>query len=195
MAVRNLSRGVDVVRHLEVAHAVRDRMRGLLGRDHLEPERALWIQPCKSIHTFGMRFAIDAAFLDREGRVLRTYEALSPSRMTRVVWRAQGVLELASGVLNASGTRVGDLLDLGTWAACGDRGRDQARAPAPEVTRLNPSLRRVALPVDPAGIPEDLARSREASVEVLRFLLFSLDPSNRVPVYPSPLGRVGRPIR
>lgn len=195
MSVRNLSRGVDLVRHLEVAHSVRDRMRGLLGRDHLEPDRALWIQPCKSIHTFGMRFTIDAAFLDRDGRVLRTYPALGPSRMTRVVWRAVGVLELASGVLEASGTRAGDLLDLGTWAACGDLRRDQAPAPAPGVTRLNPSLGRVALPVDPAGIPEDLARSREASVEVLRFLPFSLDPSRRVPVYPSPLGLVDRPIR
>lgn len=195
MSVRNLSRGVDVVRHLEVAHTVRDRMRGLLGRDHLEPDRALWLQPCKSIHTFGMRFAIDAAFLDRDGRVLRTYQTLGASRVTRVVWRAVGVLELASGVLEASGTRAGDLLDLGTWAACGDRRRDRAPAPAPGVTRLNPSLGRAALPVDPTGIPEDLARSREASVEVMRFLPFSLDPSRRVPVYPSPLGLVGRPIR
>ncbi len=195
MSVRNLSRGVEVARHLEVALTTRDRMRGLLGRDHLEPDRALWIRPCKSIHTFGMRFVIDAAFLDREGRVVRAYPALAPSRLTRVVWSAAGVLELAAGVLESTGTRVGDLLDLGPWVVRDGLSEPQRRSRASQVACLNPSLGRVRLPVDQTRNPEEFARSRGASVEVLRFLPFSLDPSPRVPVYPSPLELVGRPIR
>lgn len=195
MSVRNLSRGVEVARHLEVAATVQDRMRGLLGRDGLDPDCAMWIHPCKSIHTFGMRFTIDAAFLDGDGRVIRTYPSLVPSRLTRVVWRAAGVLELAAGVLEASGTRTGDLLDLGSWASCDAQQGEARSVPRQQVACLDPSIGRVGLRAVPTGNPEEFARSRGPSVEVLRFLPFSLDPSRRVPVYPSPLELVGRPIR
>lgn len=113
MTVRNLTRGTIVAERLEAALRTVDRMRGLLGRDDLDADDSLWIAPCASIHTIGMRFVIDAAFLDRQGRVLRLYRALGPRRVTRVVWGAKGVLELASGALDRSGTEVGDVLDLG----------------------------------------------------------------------------------
>ena len=41
-------------------------MRGLLGRDGLEPGDGLLITKTGSIHMFFMRFAIDAVFLDKE---------------------------------------------------------------------------------------------------------------------------------
>lgn len=58
-----------------------ERMRGLLGRDGL-PEGEVYLFPrCASVHTFGMRFAIDIAFLDRAGRVTRLRENVRPGRI------------------------------------------------------------------------------------------------------------------
>ncbi|MSO19466.1 MAG: DUF192 domain-containing protein [Acidobacteria bacterium] len=88
------------------------RRKGLLGRDHLEAGEGLWIVPTQAIHTFGMRFPIDAAFLDRQRRVKRVYHRLQPNRITRFVWGAYSVLELESGALLKAGTRVGDELEM-----------------------------------------------------------------------------------
>jgi len=58
-----------------------ERMQGLLFRKKLEPMQALWIEPCPSIHTIGMTYAIDVIFLDKHGLVLKVVENLAPLRM------------------------------------------------------------------------------------------------------------------
>lgn len=83
---------------LRIRHARRfwQRAIGLLGRRALAADEALLIRPCSSIHTFGMRFAIDVVFLDRAGVVLALHPALPPWRTARCRG-AQAVLELAAG--------------------------------------------------------------------------------------------------
>ena len=71
----------------EVAADRKTRRRGLLGRDGLEG--VLVIEPCRQVHTFGMRFSIDVAFCDRYGFVLYR-KTIARWRVTRFVWR--GVL-------------------------------------------------------------------------------------------------------
>jgi len=71
----------------------------------------LWLKPCRSVHTFFMRFAIDVAFLDGEGVVL-SKTTLSPWKMSRWEARAAGVLELPSGTLGRTRTDVGDRITL-----------------------------------------------------------------------------------
>ncbi len=88
------------------------RRKGLLGRDHLEAGEGLWIVPTQAIHTFGMRFPIDVAFLDRQRRVKRVYHCLKPNRITRFVWGAHSVLELESGALRKAGALIGDQLEM-----------------------------------------------------------------------------------
>ena len=73
-----------------------ERMRGLLWRPALAPGQGLLIAPCNSVHTFGMRYAIDVVFLDREGRVLKVHAALRPFRMA-MARGARQVIELAAG--------------------------------------------------------------------------------------------------
>lgn len=73
-----------------------ERMRGLLWRPALAPGQGLLIAPCNSVHTFGMRYAIDVVFLDREGRVLKVYPALKPLRMA-MARGARQVIEMAAG--------------------------------------------------------------------------------------------------
>ena len=87
------------------------RLRGLLGRRGLAPDEGLLLRPASSIHTFFMRFAIDAVFVDRDLVVVGTATRLRP-------WRAAGrrgskaVLELPAGALERVPVSVGDRLTL-----------------------------------------------------------------------------------
>jgi hypothetical protein len=87
-------------------------MRGLLGTDSLPAGSGLWLEPCRSIHTFFMRFPIDAVFVSTDLRVLRAYRNLPPFRLTPVVWGARSVLELPAGTLTAENLHEGDRLAL-----------------------------------------------------------------------------------
>jgi uncharacterized protein len=76
----------------------------LLGLALLDRERAgpgLLIPRCRSVHTFGMRFALDVAFLDRTGGVISRRSAVPPGRFA-VDRRAAAVLELpAAGTVGS----------------------------------------------------------------------------------------------
>ncbi|MCL2323956.1 MAG: DUF192 domain-containing protein [Actinomycetia bacterium] len=66
------------------------RMRGLLGGRN---EASLLIAPCRRIHTIGMRFAIDVAFIAPDGEVLRAIRGLRPGCLSRSCRKAAAVLE------------------------------------------------------------------------------------------------------
>jgi uncharacterized protein len=72
------------------------RARGLLGRDRLHPHEALWIRPCGSVHTVGMRYALDLVFIDFEQRVLSVKQHVEPLRFAGHV-RARSTIELLAG--------------------------------------------------------------------------------------------------
>jgi uncharacterized membrane protein (UPF0127 family) len=109
--LRNARHAGIVARTIETAFDSPTRNRGLLGRSGLADDHALILAPCSSIHTFFMQFAIDVAFVDREGGVLRVRQALGPWRI-QIALRAFAVVEFASGSLNRSDTRAGDRLYL-----------------------------------------------------------------------------------
>ncbi|MDI3297630.1 MAG: DUF192 domain-containing protein [Bacillota bacterium] len=101
---------------LEPAFSPWARARGLLGRDGLEPGRALWLRPCGSIHMIGMRFPIDVIWLDRGNRVLRMDRDVPPGiRGFRSCPGARSALELAAG--GADGIAPGDELVIDVSAA------------------------------------------------------------------------------
>lgn len=91
-----------------MAEGLGSRLKGLLGARGLGPGEGLWIRPCSSIHSFGMRFRFDALFLDSSLRVVGRYPSFGKNRLSRLHGRAQGVLELPEGTIEASGTEVGD---------------------------------------------------------------------------------------
>ena len=57
---------------IRVARSFLERARGLIGVKRLAPDEGLLIERCNCIHTFFMRFAIDATFLDKNGNVVKT---------------------------------------------------------------------------------------------------------------------------
>ena len=82
-----------------VARTLFERIRGLIGTKSLPEGEGMLILRCNSIHTFFMSFPIDAAFLDRDGNVVKTVRNIRPWRF--FVWgglRAVKVLETASAV-------------------------------------------------------------------------------------------------
>ena len=95
-----------------MARGVVARAVGLLGRRALQEGEALVFERCNSIHTVGMRFPIDAVFVDRSWRVVALRPGLVPGRVVLPVSGAWGVLELASGTVQQSGLQEGDQLDL-----------------------------------------------------------------------------------
>ena len=109
--LRNQRNGAVLADVVETAFERDARNRGLLGRDGLARGHVLVLAPCNSIHTFFMRFAIDVAFVDRDGQVLAVREALRPWRLALEL-RAFAVFELAAGALALTNTRRGDRLFL-----------------------------------------------------------------------------------
>jgi uncharacterized membrane protein (UPF0127 family) len=80
---------------IPVAKDFRTRLRGLALRDRDQAGPGLLIPRCASVHTFGMRFALDLYFLDDGGQVLAVRRRIPPGR---VVWcrGARKVLEIPS---------------------------------------------------------------------------------------------------
>ena len=101
--VRLLVEGRDAA-PLELATSNRQRRRGLLGRDGLDG--GLWLEPCRQVHTFRMRFAIDVAHLDRRGRVLAV-RSMPPGRMGPLLLRTRAILEAEAGSFERWGIAPG----------------------------------------------------------------------------------------
>lgn len=109
----NLSKGgIVIARRVLWATRSGERRKGLLGREQLDRDEGIYIAPTEWVHTFGMRFPIDVAFLSKDGVVLAINHSLRPNRFSKLSWRAQGALELASGCLKESGTDVGDRIEF-----------------------------------------------------------------------------------
>jgi uncharacterized membrane protein (UPF0127 family) len=104
-----LLRDGDVLAAIEVAESFGSRLKGLLGRDGIEG--ALLLQPAKTVHTIGMRFAIDVAHLDHDLVVLRTC-TMRRWRLGRVVMKAAAVLEAEAGPVAHWELKPGDQLEI-----------------------------------------------------------------------------------
>jgi uncharacterized membrane protein (UPF0127 family) len=82
------------------AETFRSRLMGLalVRPSELSTGYALLLDPCSSVHTFGMRFPIDVAFADADGVVLRVIRDVPPRRVRRCP-KAAVTLEAHAGEL------------------------------------------------------------------------------------------------
>lgn len=87
------------------------RLRGLLGRT-LQADGGMLLTPCSEIHTIGMRYPIDALYLDQQGRVLRIDASLKPGRILPRQSGARHVLELPDGSAKRRMLSAGDILEV-----------------------------------------------------------------------------------
>lgn len=86
-----------------------ERALGLIGLAPLPDAFALRITRCRAIHTFGLAYAIDAVFTDRDGRVLRCLRSLPPRRVA-LQPGAHAVWEMRAGLASVLGLEAGSTL-------------------------------------------------------------------------------------
>ena len=99
----------NVLASLEVAETRAAKTRGLLGRNGIDG--AMFFPKTKSVHTFGMRFGLDVAFLD-DGNTVMHVISLPPNRVSGFHLHASSVLEAEQGVFDHWGIKPGDILEI-----------------------------------------------------------------------------------
>lgn len=118
---RDLDGGLTVVE----ARTRKARRRGLSRLDSLPPDHGLLIRTV-SVHTFGMRFALDLIWLAKDGTVVRVDRDVPAARM-RTCLKARSVVETAAG-------RADAFLSAGVGTPSGEPSAQAAR-PSDEFER------------------------------------------------------------
>ena len=95
-----------------IARTFAARFSGLLTRKSLADDEGLLFVPGGSIHTLGMRFAIDIVFLSAQLDVLKVAACVPASRFVMAPPRTQFVLEVASRVAQTAGLTIGTTLQV-----------------------------------------------------------------------------------
>jgi uncharacterized membrane protein (UPF0127 family) len=110
----NRTRTTYLATDLIIARTHWSRFRGLMATDssRFTSGQGLWISPSHGIHTFAMRFPIDAVYLDRERIVIHIEEGLKPWRLAAVRVQAASVIEVPAGTVSETLTALGDQVDI-----------------------------------------------------------------------------------
>jgi uncharacterized membrane protein (UPF0127 family) len=98
-----------VLASVDVASKRTKKAKGLLGRETLEG--AFAIQNCRWVHTIGMRFAIDVAYVDASGVVIKI-STMRRHRLALPVPKGRMVLEARAGSFERWGLHVGDPVEI-----------------------------------------------------------------------------------
>jgi len=101
-----------VAQEVELADSFIKRFMGLMFRKSMPQNHGLLLNPCSEIHTFSMRFPIDAVFLDSKNEILKIEYAMVPNKIGKSVKNAKCVLELCAHTAEKYGLRAGDVLDI-----------------------------------------------------------------------------------
>lgn len=97
------------VESLEFASTAKERLRGMLFRDPDDVTRILI--PCHDIHTFGMRYPIDVAFISRDGHVLEVHRNVSTKKRIK---RKDASLVAERFSRSGEWLKEGDVIRIGT---------------------------------------------------------------------------------
>jgi uncharacterized membrane protein (UPF0127 family) len=114
IAAVNRTRGICLAENVRVARTHWTRLRGLIGTEKsaFQPGQALWIVPCRGVHTLAMHFSLDVIYLDQSGYVVDLQAGVKPWRFAPVHLHAASVLELPAGIVQRTGTVIGDHIEI-----------------------------------------------------------------------------------
>ena len=101
--------GKPVATSLKLADGFWSLLIGWQFRKAPPPGEGLLLVPCRSVHTFFVRFPIDVVILDRSGRVVAVRRQVRPWRIVPPVVDGYATLELPGGTAEVE---EGDLLRL-----------------------------------------------------------------------------------
>lgn len=100
--------GVALIETVELAIDLKSRIVGLLGRSSLGKQRAMFLSPCSSIHTFFMKFSLDLVFLSRDLDVVKIVTNVAPGRIVLGGVGSWSVVEIESGWFPWHSLNIGD---------------------------------------------------------------------------------------
>ena len=143
MYVYNKTRETFVATNASVADSYLGRLVGLLGRTSrwARPGQGLWIVPSYGVHTIGMLFSIDIVFLDRSNHVVHVEEHVRPFRISKVILKADSVLELPPHTVFRTRTHVGDLLEIGPLPTPAKSRPEAAPQPSEDIAKTRTTVR------------------------------------------------------
>ncbi len=99
-----------LIENLEIIDSFFGRAKGLLGRQNLPMDQALWFRPGNNIHTFFMKFAIDCIFVNKSLKVEKVFSKVGPFRLIGPVWKASSFIECSEGFIEKWDIKPGDQL-------------------------------------------------------------------------------------
>lgn len=109
MELINLRNGDMIANRVEIADSFLPRLVGLLGRKKFPENNAMVLKPCRSIHTFFLKFCIDVVFLNCQGEVVHLITNMPSYRLSPVIKKAKKVVELPAGTVK-NRVNLGDTL-------------------------------------------------------------------------------------
>jgi hypothetical protein len=99
----------DNVMNVVVGDTFWQRFKGLIGTSFLPETEGLLLCKCNSIHMFGMLYALDIIYLDKDGVILKVVENIKPFQVS-CCWKAQDTLEVKRGTIKQMGWKIGEKL-------------------------------------------------------------------------------------
>jgi uncharacterized membrane protein (UPF0127 family) len=98
-----------VAANIKLADSFFSRAKGLMFSKDMEGFDGLLIDPCRSIHTYFMNYAIDIVFMNSSYKVIKIVRNMPPRRLSWIYFRATQVLELRADALSVE-VRENDVL-------------------------------------------------------------------------------------
>lgn len=98
--------------HLVIADSFFTRLKGWLGKNAVSENEALLIKPCRSVHSFGMKFTIDVLFINSEQVIVGIFENLEANHLTLTVKQADYVVEIKGGLINKLNIEIGQIIEI-----------------------------------------------------------------------------------
>ena len=95
---------------IEVANTFYGRFKGLMGRKEIKEDEGLLLWPCNAIHTFFMKFNIDAVFLSKDNHIINIIKDIPPWSLWPPVRGSSKVLELKVGTADRLAIKRGEKL-------------------------------------------------------------------------------------
>lgn len=107
----NVDKDIEIASDVLMASGFFARLKGLMGKKELANNAGIIIKPCNSIHTFGMKIAIDVVFVDKDNRVIFIIENMQPKKTSPIIKGSKFVIELNAKMLKDK-LAIGDKICL-----------------------------------------------------------------------------------
>ena len=112
LILKNKANNNIIAQNVVEANSFFKRLRGLMFTKELSPQSALYIYPCKGIHTYFMNYTIDVLYLDINNVILAIDEDMKPGKVGKYKKNAVAVVELQGGRTRETQTKVGQTLEF-----------------------------------------------------------------------------------